>query len=67
MVVENPSGSKPMSPTIEPSSAGGFLRNGMDADRSAAIIGAGARTGAVAGMSEIEAEAKDSILRGGKG
>jgi len=56
-----------MSPTIEPSSAGGFLRNGMDADRSAAIIGAGARTGAVAGMSEIEAEAKDSILRGGKG
>eukprot|EP00965_Chrysotila_dentata_P214227 6188084-Pleurochrysis_carterae.AAC.2 len=42
MVVEKPSGSKPTSPTMEPSSAGGLFRKGMDAERSAIMLMAGA-------------------------
>ena len=34
-----PSGSKPTSPTMVPSSAGGLFRKGMDADRSIAMTG----------------------------
>jgi hypothetical protein len=39
MVVEMPSGSKPISPTMVPSSAGGLFRKGMAADRSIAMTG----------------------------
>ena len=65
MVVLMPSGSKPMSPTMEPSSAGGFFRKGMAADRSTAMTGdtaadltaAGATVGA---KPELEIENMES-------
>ena len=67
-----PSGSKPTSPTIEPSSAGGFFRKGMAADRSIAITGdetacAGAVCGATVGAKPDTAENTDSCQGRGTG
>ena len=64
IVVEMPSGSKPTSPTIEPSSAGGFFKKGMDAERSTAIAGVPARMatpGADAPASESGDPTRDNI------
>ena len=60
IVVEKPRGSKPASPTMEPSSAGGFLRKGSAEERSTILTAATGEDG-VRSTAAVGANAMDAV------